>query len=95
MILTGTFSVHREPWVIGPQDTMFRINLAFCEVARGNHSEAIRELQIVEELQPDAYRLSQISLIYTLAGRREDAVRVFSEFESKADANNPHWLGHI
>ncbi len=78
-------SAFRTAIEFSPTDVAAHINLASAEAALGNLSEAIRGLQLVEQLDPLAYRLPQMALVYKQAGLPEEAARLFSEFEQKAD----------
>ncbi len=63
------------------------MQLAFTEIARGNHDEALEILEIVERMPPVGFRLSQVVHAYGQMGRREDALRMFSVFEESATQN--------
>ena len=52
--------------------------LGFTEVSRGNYDEALRELQIAEQLQISSLRFAQYAFAYGQMGRTEDAARFFS-----------------
>jgi tetratricopeptide (TPR) repeat protein len=60
------------------------LHLGYTEIARGNIVEGLRELRIGEELMATrtVYRIGQLALAYTLAGRDEDARRYIDEFEA-------------
>ncbi len=78
-------SAFRTAIEFSPTDVAAHINLASAEAALGNLSEAIRGLQLVEQFDLRAYRLPQMALVYKQARRPEEAARLFSEFEQKAD----------
>jgi TolB-like protein/Tfp pilus assembly protein PilF len=61
------------------------VGFATVEAILGNHPEAVRLLQIAEQLRPDAFRLSQITHVYALAGQSDDALRLFTSFEQAAN----------
>jgi len=64
------------------------INLGWVEAARGNTAEAVRRLQLAEELGRSSsiavFRLAQMARAYAFAGRPEDARRIFAQFEERA-----------
>jgi len=73
----------REPDLLGTVGT--NVNGGFVEAVRGNISEAVRRHQLAEELRPlPAYRLASIAQAYALAGRPDDAARIFADFEEQA-----------
>lgn len=60
-------------------------HLDYAETSRGNIAEAMRWLQLAEQLgSPPVYRLAQMALAYSLAGRFNAATRIFAEFEKQA-----------
>ncbi len=72
-----------------PANLFLNINLGWIEAARGNAAEAVRRLQLAEEVaRPPApvpvFRLAQMARAYALAGRPEDARRLFAQFEERA-----------
>ncbi len=72
-----------------PANLFANINLGWVEAARGNFAEAVRRLQLAEEVaRPPApvpvFRLAQMARAYALAGRPEDARRLFAQFEERA-----------
>ena len=74
-----------------PANLFANVNLALVEAARGNAAEAVRRLQLAEEVaRPPTpvpiFRLSQMARAYALAGRPEDARRLFAQFEERARA---------
>ena len=77
-------SAYRNALELSPISGTSHINLAFVEVARGNHGEAISELRLAEQLEPNVWRLPQIALAYKQAERPDDAMRLFSEFGRQA-----------
>jgi len=61
--------------------------LAFAEIARGNHDEALRELQLTETLLGNNRAIiSLVDLIYAYGriGRSADAARLFAEIQALA-----------
>ena len=55
------------------------------EAIRGNTAEALTRLRVAEDLGTDrVYRFAQMALVYSLAGRPDDAARLFDEFEERA-----------
>jgi len=68
-----------------PDDVGGSVGLAFAEIPRGNVDEAVRLLQRAEQFgRPPVFRLAQISHNYALAGRPDDARRIFDQFERRA-----------
>jgi TolB-like protein len=62
--------------------------LAFAEIARGNHDEALRELQLTETLLGnDRAVISLVDLVYSYGriGRSADAARLFAEIQTLAE----------
>jgi len=55
------------------------VGLASVEAARGNHEEAVRQLEIAERLEPGPFRLGQMAEAYALTdrptGRSHEALR--------------------
>jgi len=68
-----------------PADINSNVQLGYAEAPRGNAAEAARLLQLAEQLgQPTVFRLAQMAHAYALAGRPDDAMRLFTEFEERA-----------
>ena len=72
---------------LNPTDIGALVQLAFTEIGRDNDEDAIRHLQIVEQFQINTFRLSQLALGHARLGRRDDAQRLFGEFEESANEN--------
>ena len=73
-------ALNRDPARLGTN-----AQLGYVEASRGNAAEAVRLLQLAERLgQPTVYRLAQMAHAYALAGRPDDAMRIFVEFEDRA-----------
>jgi len=68
----------------GPASTGQYAGSATVEAVRGNHAEAVRQLQIAERLEPNSFRLSQMVHVYALAGRPDEAMRLFADLEQLA-----------
>jgi len=62
-------------------DETSHIGWGFAEVSRGNYEEALRELQIAEQLRVSSLRLAQHAFAYGQMGRAEDAARFFGLLE--------------
>ena len=60
---------------------------ATVEALLGNHAEAVRLLQIAEQLGQTGIRLAQMAHVYALAGQPDDAMRLFAKFEQEVDEN--------
>ena len=74
---------NREPARLGTVG--LNVNWGSVEAGRGNAVEAVRRLQLAEQLAPlPAYRLASMAHTYALAGHSEDAARLFVEFEEQA-----------
>jgi TolB-like protein/Tfp pilus assembly protein PilF len=72
------------------------LNIAQAEAGRGNFSEAGRQLDLGQEFPQNAsvFRLSQLALASSLAGRTDDAARYFSDFQKRAEvstASDTQW----
>ena len=62
-------------------------HLALAKASRGNYEEAIRYIELVESMRPEAGRFAQLSFAYSQMGRAEDAQRFFDDFERRALEN--------
>ena len=69
-----------------------RANLAIVTIARGNHIQALRHLQVAEQLARQQFedniphwRLAQMAYAYSQLGRRQDVLRLFNELEQSED----------
>jgi len=71
----------------GPAEVGQYIGSATAEAVRGNHAEAVRQLQIAERLEPNSFRLSQMVHVYALAARPDEAMRLFADLEQVANEN--------
>ena len=62
------------------------IGYASVEAFRGNSAEAVRQLQLAENLPttPNSFRLAQMAHAYAAAGRPEDAMRLFGQLQGRA-----------
>jgi len=62
--------------------------LGVVEATRGNYDEAVRNLRIAEELSGNTvgqiFRYPQLAVGYAMAGRREDAERLFGVLEERS-----------
>jgi len=80
-------SIEREAVVLDPAFFFSYLMLGLVEATRGNDAEALQQLRFAEELSqgiPSADVLSELTYGYGLIGRREDAMRMFSQIESMA-----------
>ena len=69
-----------------PADVRSNVLLAVVEAHRGNATEAVRLLQLAEQLGPPLFHVVRMVQAYALAGRPEEARRMFTEFEQRAAA---------
>jgi Tfp pilus assembly protein PilF len=69
-----------------PADVRSNVSLAVVEAHRGNVTEAVRLLQVAEQLGPPLFHVVRMVQAYALAGRPEEARRMFTEFEQRAAA---------
>ena len=69
-----------------PADVRSNALLGRVEALRGNATEAVRLLQLAEQLGPPLFHLVRMVHAYALAGRPEEARRIFTEFEERATA---------
>ena len=62
------------------------IGVGIVEASRGNTTEALRRLQVAEQLVGEnSFRLAQLARAYSLMGRSEDAMRMFVKLEEVAE----------
>ncbi len=71
--------VSRNPIALGAT-----VQLGLVEASRGRAAEAVRLLQLAEQLGPPLFRLAQMTQANALAGHPDDAMRLFGEFERRA-----------
>jgi len=67
---------------LNPRIPINHLSLAFSEIGRGNRDDALRELQVAEQLWGDnlnSYRGAQLALSYAHLGRRQDVMRLFDQ----------------
>jgi tetratricopeptide (TPR) repeat protein len=64
------------------------VNYANVLALIDEEEEALRQLQLAEQLDPNSFRISQMARIYGLLGRDEDANRMLRILEEQ-DATNP------
>ena len=79
--------IEREAVALDPAFFFSYQMLGLVESTRGNDAEALKHLRFAEELSqgiPSADVLSQLAYGYGRIGRREDAMRMFSQVESMA-----------
>jgi serine/threonine-protein kinase len=77
---------------LAPATTAARVQLAYAETARGNRDEAVRVLQVAEQLFggnfDQVFRVGQMAMTYSLLGRRGDAERMLALLE-ELDRESP------
>jgi len=83
-----------------PTSVAAHVHLADAEIGRGNNDEALRQLQIAEQLEiPIPYRLGQMMLGYSRLGLQGDVARLFSQLEERASeevVGDATWaMGHL
>ncbi len=92
--------VLRRAVEFNPTSVAAHVHLADAEIGRGNNDEALRQLQIVEQLEiPLPYRLGQMMLGYSRLGLQGDVARLFSQLEERATeevVGDATWaMGHL
>jgi len=60
------------------------ILIALSEIGRGNFDEAEQQLRLAEQQELTTFRFSQMALAFSLMGRRDEAIRLFEEFQKSA-----------
>jgi len=79
--------VERKAIALDPAFFFSYLMLGLAEATRGSDAEALKHLRFAEELSqgiPSPDVLSQLAYGYGLLGRREDALRIFSQIEQIA-----------
>ena len=74
----------RKTLELDPNDPLSRDILAMVYGAKGNHAEAISELEKVRQQLPTSIVVGGLGLEYALAGRRADALRTVAELKQMA-----------
>ena len=77
-----------------PDAAPYHSHLAFSEIGRGNQAEALRNLQIAEELFGDrlnSYRGATLALGYAKLGRPEDVMRLFGRLQEMESVSQAAW----
>jgi tetratricopeptide (TPR) repeat protein len=77
-----------------PGSPAYRIHLAFSEMGLGNQTEALRNLQMAEELFGDhlnSYRGSTLALGFAQLGRRQDVMRIFDRLQTMETVSQAAW----
>ena len=80
-----------------PANPAWNLQFGWVEAARSNAAEAVRQLQLAEQLGgTGVFRLAQMARAYALAGRPADAMRLFAQFEERAteEGVGEGWWAH-
>lgn len=77
-----------------PDAPPYHSHLAFAEIGRGNEAEALRHLQLAEELfgsRLNSYRGATIALAYAKLGRHDDVMRLFGRLQQMESVSQAAW----
>ncbi len=86
--LDGSVVAFKNAIALNPAAANAHAQLAFTEIVRGNRDQAVRQLQVAEQLFGEdipAWRLAQMAFAHAQLGRRNDVMRLFSALEEKED----------
>ena len=75
---------YQKAMTLDPAQSGPHVQIAWIEAVRGNHAEALKGLEIAEQLDSGPLRLAQMAVVYGLIDRREEAARLFNELEERA-----------
>ena len=84
----GAAAIYSDLLSQGTTSTSVYAGAATVEALLGNHDEALRLLQLAEQLSQDSFRYAQIAHVHALADNPDGAQRMFSKFETEV-RNNP------
>ena len=86
------YNVLRHALVLEPAASHVHMQVAFTEIGRGNHEEALQELEIAEQLFTDdylnRYRITQFAFGYSQLGRDEVVIQKLNML-SEIDRDDP------
>jgi tetratricopeptide (TPR) repeat protein len=77
-----------------PDAAAYHSHLAFSEIGRGNEAEALRNLQLAEQLFGDrlnSYRGATLALGYAKLGRSDDVRRLFGRLQEMESVSQAAW----
>ena len=77
-----------------PDAAPYRSHLAFAEIGRGDEAEALRQLQLAEELfgsRLNSYRAATIALAYAKLGRHDDVMRLYGRLRQMESVSQAAW----
>ena len=77
-----------------PDAPPYHSHLAFAEIGRGDAAEALRHLQLAEELfgnRLNSYRGATIALAYAKLGRPDDVMRLFGRLQQMESVSQAAW----
>jgi len=77
-----------------PDAPAYHLHLAFSEIGRGNHEEALGNLERAEELFGDrliGYRAATLALGYGYLGRAHDVTRLFNRLQAMESVSQAAW----
>jgi len=84
LLLTYRFAGDWDSAVAVARDIEEPEGIAYAEAARGNSAEALAAVRIAEQFDHPLFRRVQFAHVYALAGRPDEAMRVFAEIEEAA-----------
>lgn len=77
-----------------PDAAPYHSHLAFAEIGLGDEAEALRQLQLAEELfgsRLNSYRGATIALAYAKLGRNDDVARLFGRLQQMESVSQAAW----
>lgn len=77
-----------------PDAAPYHSHLAFAEIGLGDEVEALRQLQLAEELfgsRLNSYRAASIALAYAKLGRSDDVTRLFGRLQQMESVSQAAW----
>ena len=77
-----------------PDSAAYHLHLAFSEIGRGNQEDALKNLEIAEQLFGDrliSYRAATLALGYAKLGRTHDAMRLFGQLQAMESVSQAAW----
>jgi len=87
-------TIHQRYIGLNPTTASGRLQLAYTEIVRGNRGEALRHLQVAEQLfgdDADNWRTAQLAFNYAQLGRRQDVMRLFDRLEEMETVSQAAW----
>ncbi len=86
--------VHQRYIGLNPTAANGRLQLAYTEIVRGNRGEALRHLQVAEQMygdDADNWRTAQLAFNYAQLGRRQDVMRLFDRLGEMETVSQAAW----